>query len=128
MACHPIALCLGRARVQTFFSITLVVHFFLNPPSPERFIFFLSFFLFFFSPRRGGGGCCNPLFIISTEYHTGCPKINFTILNVNNIRTNIRIATPAIYIDRGHLQNYFGTKHDAFSHFKIKLQCKLRQT
>ena len=36
-------------------------------------------------------------------WNTGCPKINFTFLNVNNIRTNIRIATPAIYIDRGHL-------------------------
>ena len=35
--------------------------------------------------------------------NTGCPKINFTFLNVNNVRTNIRIATPAIYIDRGHL-------------------------
>ena len=34
---------------------------------------------------------------------TGCPKINFTFLNVNNVRTNTRIATPAIYIDRGHL-------------------------
>ena len=33
---------------------------------------------------------------------TGCPQINFTFLNVNNVRTNIRIATPAIYIDRGH--------------------------
>ena len=57
-----------------------------------------------------------------------CPKINFTFLNVNNIKTNICIATPAIYIDTGHLQNYFGTKHDAFSHFKIQLQRKLRQT
>ena len=35
--------------------------------------------------------------------NTGCPKINFTFLNVNNVRTNIRTATPAIYIDRGHL-------------------------
>ena len=35
--------------------------------------------------------------------YTGCPKINFTFLNVNNVRINIRIATPAIYIDRGHL-------------------------
>ena len=35
---------------------------------------------------------------------TGCPKINFTFLNVNNVRTNIHmIATPAIYIDRRHL-------------------------
>ena len=34
---------------------------------------------------------------------TGCPKINFTFLNVNNVRTNIRIATPAIYIDTGNL-------------------------
>ena len=35
--------------------------------------------------------------------HTGCPKINFTFLNVNNVRTNTRIATPAIYIDSGDL-------------------------
>ena len=34
---------------------------------------------------------------------TGCPKINFTFLNVNNVTTNTRIATPAIYIDRGDL-------------------------
>ena len=34
---------------------------------------------------------------------TGCPKINFTFLNANNVRTNIRIVTLAIYIDRGHL-------------------------
>ena len=34
---------------------------------------------------------------------TGCPKINFTFLNVNNVRTNTRIATPAIYIERGDL-------------------------
>ena len=40
-------------------------------------------------------------FFISVS--TGCPKINFTFLNVNNVRTNICIATPAIYIDRGHL-------------------------
>ena len=39
----------------------------------------------------------------SQEYNTGCPKINFTFLNVNNVRTNIRIATPAIYIDSGDL-------------------------
>ena len=36
-------------------------------------------------------------------FNTGCPKINFTFLNVNNVRTNIRFATPAIYIDRGDL-------------------------
>ena len=53
-------------------------------------------------------------------------KINFTFLNVNNVRTNVRIATPAIYIDRGDLKNNFGTKHDAFSHFEIQLQRKLR--
>ena len=35
--------------------------------------------------------------------HTGCPKINFTFLNVINVRTNIRIATSAMYIDRGDL-------------------------
>ena len=40
---------------------------------------------------------------LETAASTGCPKINFTFLNVNNVRTNIRIATPAIYIDRGHL-------------------------
>ena len=34
---------------------------------------------------------------------TGCPKINFTFLNINNVRTNIRIAPPAVYIDRGDL-------------------------
>ena len=28
-------------------------------------------------------------------------------------------------IDRGHLYNYFGTKHDAFSHFEDQLQRKL---
>ena len=33
----------------------------------------------------------------------GVPKINFTFLNVNNVRTNIRIATPVIYIDRRYL-------------------------
>ena len=41
-----------------------------------------------------------------TSHHflcTGCPKINFTFLNVNNVRTNVRIATPALYIDRGDL-------------------------
>ena len=57
-----------------------------------------------------------------------CPKINFTFLNVNNVRTNIRIATPVIYIDRGNLYNYYDTIHDAFSHFKTELQRKLRQT
>ena len=35
--------------------------------------------------------------------NTGCPKINFTFLNVNNVTTNTRIAAPAIYIDRGDL-------------------------
>ena len=35
--------------------------------------------------------------------NTGCPKINFTFLNVNNFRTSMRIATPAIYIDRGDM-------------------------
>ena len=35
--------------------------------------------------------------------NTGCPKLNFTILNVSNVRTNIRIETPAIYIDRRDL-------------------------
>ena len=34
---------------------------------------------------------------------TGCLKINFTFLNVNNVRTNIRIATPVEYIDRRDL-------------------------
>ena len=29
---------------------------------------------------------------------TGCPKINFTFLNDNNVRTNIRIAIPAIIL------------------------------
>ena len=57
---------------------------------------------------------------------TECPKINFTFLNVNNFRTNIRIATSAVYIDRGDLLNYFGTKHDAFSQFEIQLKRKLR--
>ena len=37
------------------------------------------------------------------ENVTGCPQINFTFLNVNNVRTNIRIATPAVYIDNGDL-------------------------
>ena len=40
----------------------------------------------------------------------------------------MRISTPVIYIDRGDLYNYVGTKHYAFSHFKIQLQRKLRQT
>lgn len=67
------------------------------------------------------------MYLHESAFHcTECPKINFTSLNGNNVRTNIRIAIPAIYIDRGYLQNYFGTKHDAFSHFEIQLQCKLR--
>ena len=69
-----------------------------------------------------------PLSSFSFCTSTECPKINFTFLNVNNVRINIRIATPAIYIDRGDLLNYFGTKHDAFSHFEIQLQYKLRLT
>ena len=28
----------------------------------------------------------------------GCPHINFTFLNVNNVRTNIRIATPVVQL------------------------------
>ena len=30
--------------------------------------------------------------------NTGCPKINFTFLNDNNVRTNIGIAIPAIIL------------------------------
>ena len=58
-------------------------------------------------------------YFIVIQWSTGCPKINFTFLNVNNVRTSTRIATPAIYIDRGDLQNYFGTKHDALTIFKF---------
>ena len=50
--------------------------------------------------------CCQKKEIRTLAVHernTGCPKINFTFLNVNNVRTNIPIATPAVYIDRGDL-------------------------
>ena len=40
---------------------------------------------------------------IHTSEYTGCPQINFTFLNVNRVRTNIRIATTAVYINRGDL-------------------------
>ena len=33
----------------------------------------------------------------------GVQKLTLPFLNVNNVRTSIRIATPAIYIDRGDL-------------------------
>ena len=41
---------------------------------------------------------CQTEVIILSFMYTGCPKINFTFLNVNNVRTNIRIATPVIYM------------------------------
>ena len=46
-----------------------------------------------------------PLFLCKIGHfiYTGCSKLNFTILNVNNVRTNIHIATPAICIDIGNL-------------------------
>ena len=37
------------------------------------------------------------------KYRLSKKLINFTFLNVNNVRTNIRIVTPAIYIKRGNL-------------------------
>ena len=37
------------------------------------------------------------------QSYAGYPKINFTFLNVKSVRTNIRIATPAVYIDGGYL-------------------------
>ena len=37
------------------------------------------------------------------EHSTRCPKINFTFLNGNNVRTNIRIAPSAVYIVSGDL-------------------------
>ena len=43
------------------------------------------------------------IIIVLNSVNYRVSKINFTFLNVNNFRTNMRIATPAIYIDRGDL-------------------------
>ena len=60
----------------------------------------LAFNIIFVSPELSS---VRDYVITHSVRSTGCPKINFTFLNVNNVRTNIRIATPAIYIDRRHL-------------------------
>ena len=49
------------------------------------------------------GRCHMNMIVKIIGAYTGCPQINFTFLNVNNVRTYIRIATPAVYIDRRDL-------------------------